>query len=102
MLVLDTLIIGTSYLTATLLLSKPITMYMRYRARYYRERVSNFDQSEAGKHCFVASDWLKFETLPRKYCTSGVLSNCVQVEVVLYHVCIVMYLIVYFYTTIQT
>ena len=73
---------------------------MKYRARYYRGRVSNFDQSEAGKHCFCASDWLKFETLPRKYRTSGVLSNCVQVVVVLYRVCIVMYLVVYFYTTI--
>ena len=35
-----------------------------YKARYY-----NFDQSEARKHCFLATDWLKFETLPRKYRT---------------------------------
>ena len=38
-----------------------------YRVRYYRGRISNFDQSEARKHCFLASDWLKFVTLPRKY-----------------------------------
>ena len=36
-----------------------------YRVRDYRGRVSNFNQSEARKHCFLASDWLKFETLPR-------------------------------------
>ena len=32
-------------------------------------RVPNFDQPEARKHCFLASDWLKFETLSRKYHT---------------------------------
>ena len=37
------------------------------RVRYYRGRVSNFDQTESRKHCFLASDWLKFETLPRLY-----------------------------------
>ena len=37
----------------------------KYRVRYYRGGVSNFDQSEAIKHCFLVSDWLKFETLPR-------------------------------------
>ena len=37
------------------------------RVRYYRGRVSNFDQSEARKHCILASYLLKFETLPRKY-----------------------------------
>ena len=26
--------------------------------------VSNFNQSEARKHCFLASGWLKFETSP--------------------------------------
>ena len=35
------------------------------RVRNYRGRVSNFDQSEARKQCFLFSDWLKFETLPR-------------------------------------
>ena len=40
-----------------------------YKVRYYRGRVSNFDQPEARKHCFLATDWLKFETLPRKYRT---------------------------------
>ena len=34
------------------------------RVRYNRERVSNFDLSESRKHCFLASDWLKFENLP--------------------------------------
>ena len=32
-------------------------------------RVSNFNQSEARKHCFLASDWPKFVTLPRKFFT---------------------------------
>ena len=36
-----------------------------YRIRNYRGRVSTFDQSEARKQCFLASDWLKFDTLPR-------------------------------------
>ena len=36
-----------------------------FRIRYYRGRVSNFDQSESRKHCFLASDRLKFVTLPR-------------------------------------
>ena len=39
------------------------------RVRYFRGRVTNFHQSEARKHCFLAFDWLKFETLPRKYRT---------------------------------
>ena len=33
--------------------------------RNYRGRVSNSNQSDARKHCFLASDWSKFETLPR-------------------------------------
>ena len=37
--------------------------------RYYRGRVTIFNQSEARKHCSLPSDWLKFETLPRKYRT---------------------------------
>ena len=36
-----------------------------YRIRIYRGRVTNFDQSEARKQCVLASDWSKFETLPR-------------------------------------
>ena len=32
-----------------------------YRVRYFRRMVSNFDQSEARKHCFLASDWLEYE-----------------------------------------
>ena len=39
------------------------------RVRYFRGRVSYFNQSESRKQCFLASDWLKFETLPRKYRT---------------------------------
>ena len=34
------------------------------RVRYFRGRVSYFDQSGPGKHRFLASDWLKYETLP--------------------------------------
>ena len=33
--------------------------FLSNRVRYYRGRVSNFDQSESRKHCFLASDWLK-------------------------------------------
>ena len=40
-----------------------------YRVRNFRGRVSIFNQSEARKQCFLASDWLKFETLPRKFRT---------------------------------
>ena len=29
--------------------------------------VSNFNQSEARKQCFLASDWLKFETVHVKF-----------------------------------
>ena len=36
-----------------------------YRVRYFRGRVSNSNQSEARKRCFLASDWLKFEILPK-------------------------------------
>ena len=32
---------------------------IKYRVRYFRGRVSNFNQSEARKLCFLASDWLK-------------------------------------------
>ena len=39
------------------------------RVRYIWGRVSKYHQSEAGKDCFLASDRLKFETLPRKYRT---------------------------------
>ena len=40
-----------------------------YRVRNFRGRVSYFDQSEARKDRFLASDWSKHETLPRKYRT---------------------------------
>ena len=42
---------------------------LKFRVRYFRGRVSNFNLSEARKQGFIASDWLKFETLPRKYRT---------------------------------
>ena len=45
-----------------------------YRVRYFRGRVSNFNQSETREQCFLDSDWLKFETLPRKYRTLLTLS----------------------------
>ena len=41
----------------------------RNRVRYFRGRVSNFNQSEARKQCFLASDWFKFVTLLQKYRT---------------------------------
>ena len=44
-------------------------MSVNNRVRYYRGRVSNCDQSEARKQCFLDSDWSKFETLPRKFRT---------------------------------
>ena len=31
---------------------------------YFRGRVPNFNQSDARKQCFLAADWLKFETFP--------------------------------------
>ena len=37
---------------------------LAYRVRNYRGRVSNFNQSEVRKHCFLAPDWSKFVTLP--------------------------------------
>ena len=39
------------------------------KVRYFWERVSNFNQPEARKYHFLASNWLKFVTLPRKYRT---------------------------------
>ena len=45
------------------------TVYSVYRVRNFRGRVSHFNQSEARKQCFLASDWLKYETLPRKFRT---------------------------------
>ena len=39
------------------------------RVRNFRGRVSYFNQSEARKGCFLASDWSKYETLPRKFRT---------------------------------
>ena len=39
----------------------------RLRVLYFRGSVSNFNQSLVRKQCFLASDWLKFETVPREY-----------------------------------
>ena len=41
----------------------------KYRKRYFRGRVTNFNQSDARKYCFLSFDRSKFETLPRKYRT---------------------------------
>ena len=49
--------------------TKRMAYVSNYRVRNFRGRVSNFSQSEARKQCFLASDWLKFETLPRKFRT---------------------------------
>ena len=38
-----------------------------YGVRNFRGRVSHFNQSGARIQCFLASDWLKYETLPRKF-----------------------------------
>ena len=35
--------------------------------RFFRGRVPNFNQSEGREQYFLASDWLKSETLPRNY-----------------------------------
>ena len=48
---------------------KVVSLWYNYRVRNFRGRVSNFNQSEARKECFLASDWLKFETLPQKFRT---------------------------------
>ena len=42
-------------------------IYSRVKIWYFRGRVSYLKQSEATKHCFLAPDRFKFETLPRKY-----------------------------------
>ena len=47
----------------------PSFFVVLYRVRNFRGRVSYFNQSEARKGCFLASDWLKYETLPRKFRT---------------------------------
>ena len=44
------------------------------RVRYFQGRVINFNQSEARKQCFLASDWLKLENLSRKYRTLSAIS----------------------------
>ena len=49
--------------------SSEVSFVLNYRVRNYWGRVTNFNQSEARTHCFLASDWLKFETLPRKFRT---------------------------------
>ena len=34
--------------------------FVKLKERYLRGRVSNYNQSEARKQCFLDSDWLKF------------------------------------------
>ena len=65
-----------------------------YRVRNYRGRVTNFDQSEARKQCFLASDWLKFETLPDNFVLSYVV-YCIVYCIVYY----IVYHIVFFVHT---
>ena len=48
---------------------QPMFLIRLNRVRNFRGRVSNFNQSEARKQSVLASDWLKFVTLPRKYPT---------------------------------
>ena len=43
-------------------ISYPLSVYLR--VRYFRGIDSNFNQSEARKHCFLASDWLKLFSQP--------------------------------------
>ena len=49
--------------------SPQLNELLKYRARYYRGRVSNLNQSEARKTVFLDSDWSKLETLARLYRT---------------------------------
>ena len=58
-------------------------IYLNNRERYFRGRVSNLYQSKARMHCFLASDWLKFETLPRKYCTPYI-SYLIQKNIIIF------------------
>ena len=48
-----------------LVFTKLVIFKTTNRVRNFRGRVSYFNQSEARKGCFLASDWLKYETLPR-------------------------------------
>ena len=57
------------------------------RVRNFRGRVSHFNQSEARKQCFLASDWLKYKTLPRKFRT--LLANENHLDIVKLQYCIV-------------
>ena len=72
--------------------TSPVTLALHDRVRYYWGRVSNFNQSEAIKHCFLASDWLRFVTLPRKYriisliLTPSTLRNFPVVRSTIWHV----------------
>ena len=43
--------------------------YWPYRVRYWWGRAPYFNQSEAVKHSFLASDWLKYWILPHQYRT---------------------------------
>ena len=41
-----------------------LSMGYHNRVRYFRRRVPNFNQSDARKQCFLASDWLKLRFFP--------------------------------------
>ena len=58
---------GTKYTAICIFFTQNVAE--KNRVRYFRGRVSYFNQSKARKRCFLAFDWLKFETLPRKYRT---------------------------------
>ena len=49
-----------------------------YSVWYFQGRVLNFNKSEARKQCFLASDWLKFETIPRKNCSEETYENLIK------------------------
>ena len=49
--------------TLTDILEK-VSLFPSNRVRNFRGRVSYFNQSEARKYPVLASDWLKYETLP--------------------------------------
>ena len=62
-------ILVSMFVDVSTTLGTSIEIIQVYSVRYFRGRVSNFNQSEARKHSFIASDRLKFETLSRKYRT---------------------------------
>ena len=58
------------------------------KAWFFWGRVSNFDQSGAIKQFFLASDWLKFGTLPRKKPHSFPLFCTILFMLIDYRICL--------------